>query len=108
MFKYVNSMERNYDSSTKNVTSIRFSVGRYCVLTSMISFKTAVTELYAIRRVENYLSQPLSVESYNKLFDKGDLFGTDRLEYKYEALGDNIHLEEITYDGGALFLACGS
>jgi hypothetical protein len=102
------------DKEHANVTSITFNVGRYGGLQKTITFDTPVTEHNAISTVENWLSQPMTLEHFNKLKDEQDLFcggaqfEDGDFESNSDALGDAHFLEELERKNGDVTILCGS
>lgn len=116
LFRYINSLEREYDDSEKIVRSVTFNTGRYGDNSHTIFFDAGcVTEKEAIEEVEQYLSQPLTETYYEKLRKDGDLFGSgapwveasEYMKIRCDCIGDARFLESIE-GREALILHCGS
>lgn len=59
-------------SSVKDVNSVTFDISRYGMYTKTLTFNDFLSEKEAIEQVEEYLSQPLTREWYEKV--KDDLY----------------------------------
>lgn len=59
-------------SSVKDVGSVTFDISRYGMYKQTLNFNNLVSETEAIEQVEEYLSQQLTLEWYEKL--KDDLY----------------------------------
>ena len=108
-FKYENCLGREYDTKKRSITSVVFDVSRYGEYTYRIKFSRPVSEKRAIRKVESYLSKPLTEIYFNTV--KDDLFfgpktWNDAVNRKYlyrgQCLAGAIHLENVEIKNGML------
>ena len=99
-FEYVKHLILLTD--TRNIQVIIFDISRYGKYSHAINFNVPVSEKEAIKKIEKYLSEPITEYYFNKV--KDDLFEND-LEYNelsekgYKCRGDLLtdasFLEEI-------------
>jgi hypothetical protein len=111
-FSYHLSTPKPLDQVQRKCVTITFDVGRYGINTHTMVFETKVTEVEAVRAVERWLSQPMTVEHLERLIEDNDLFDSDATLQDYpirgDALGDCIYLESVICDEGHITLLCGS
>lgn len=115
LFKYINSLDREYNDTHRAIRRITFNVGRYGETTHTIYFQMLVSEKDAIEQAEAYLSQPLTEDAYKMLVEKDDIFGGypwDDVKEFYKirgrCLGDAKFLEKVVHRGSSITLQCGS
>jgi hypothetical protein len=113
VFKYINSTESEYDDANKVVSSVCFNISRYGMHEHSIFFEEKVTIKTAIEAVEQYLSEPLTEDYYEKI--KKDTFSQfnwktaqEKFETRGAVLSDAIYLEEIDLNNGELTFFIGS
>jgi hypothetical protein len=113
MFRYQKSYEM--DAVYKNlkfVETVRFDIGRYNEISETITFKKPVSIKDAIKKVEEYLSQPLTAEYFNKV--KSDTAYDDStwddVKDDFQIRGDIVagFLEDIEIDNSEIILITGS
>lgn len=120
-FWYINSLSSyneeievgGYDDITKNVKSVTFDIGRYGQTKHTIKFKEMVTQNTAIKKIEEFLSKPLTRYWFNKVKKNNDLFPSwDKFESGYckgDLLGDCKFIESMSVDkNNNLTFECGS
>lgn len=71
-FLYINSFDRKYDNTKQKIRLVTFPISRYNKYDHTITFDKARTEKAAIHVAEQFLSEPLTKEYYNKI--KSDTF----------------------------------
>ena len=71
-FRYINSLNRTYNNSKRIIRSVTFPINQYYKYEKTITFSKLVTEKTAIQAAEQFLSEPLTKEYYNKI--KPDTF----------------------------------
>lgn len=109
-FKYTRSIKIN--NKEKKIRTIVFPISRFGKYKMSITFEEKVTELFAVKTVEEWLSKPLSEDYYNIV--KDDLFHDNIEAYgeninRGRLLGDCIFLEQINDVGSETFqIFCGS
>ncbi len=104
------------DDKIKNVDIVIFDVSRYGKYTQTIKFDEKVSVKYAVEKVEEWLSDKVTIDYFNKI--KDDLFFKfdsvdEELEYiknknKGQLLTDCIFLEKAEIYMSHLILGCGS
>ena len=101
------------DDINKNIDKITFNISRYRKYKHTIVFNEFVTQKYAVENVEEWLSEKVTIEYYNKI--KDDLFNSlgenvenILIKNRGDLLTDCIFLEELTYLSTHLFIDCGS
>jgi hypothetical protein len=110
--QYINCLEREYEDTNACYSFVEFPISRYRKHWHTINFESPVTEKTAIKAVEEYFSQSLSDEDYEKI--RKDLFMQEREYYtiRGDAIGDAKFLEDIDLkevDGKVGFVIfCGS
>lgn len=95
---YINSLpdQREFDDTDKCYSFVEFCISRYGAFWHTLTFDNPVSEKEAIDKIEEYLSQPMDDEYYNRI--KRNLFpGMKREEFsiRRDALGDCIFIETI-------------
>lgn len=115
-FKYINSIEREYNDVNRNVKSVTFSISRYSkyLMTIRFDFREPLkTEKETIEYVEDFLSKPLTEEWYQMVQD--DTFhqynwseAQKLFECRGDILGDAKFLENTHLNGGNLSFSIGS
>lgn len=105
VFSYVFS-ERLPDEM---VSSVVFSVSRYGESRLKISFPKQVTVFEAVKKVEAFLSQPLTKEYHAKYSNtEGIVYPFKEGECRGYILGSCIFLEGVNVRKGRAHLICGS
>jgi hypothetical protein len=100
------------DDVNKNINKITFNISRYRKYKHTIVFNEFVTQKYAVEKVEEWLSEKVTIEYYNKI--KDDLFNSLSeyenilMKNRGDLLTDCIFLEELKYLSTHLFIDCGS
>lgn len=103
LFKYNNSLGREYKDTTKTIEAVKFPISRYGAYKVILNFEENVTEMEAIRCVEHYLSQPLTQKYYNMvrhdLYWVTDNWEADELYYQIrgDLLSDARDLDRVEY-----------
>jgi hypothetical protein len=113
MFRYHKSYELDEDyKNLKFVESVRFDIGRYNEISEIIKFQKAVSIKDAIKKVEEYLSQPLTKEYFNKVKSdtQYDDSSWDDVKDDLKIRGDIVayYLEDIEIDNSEIILITGS
>jgi len=112
-FKYTDCLGGNTRLRNELCTHIKFDISRYGKHTHTLVFDKAMTINQAIKKAEEYLSEPLTEEYYNNI--KDDLFNCEGWEEdkKYfkcrgNCLTDAKFLENVTWHDGVPIIECGS
>jgi hypothetical protein len=89
-FNFTNALDREYDDTRKHVNAVVFDLSRYGDVRETIAFAEPVSEKVAIEAAEQFLSQPLYREHYDRI--KEDLYNMSWEEAKdeFELRGDCI------------------
>lgn len=109
IFRYRNSLDREYDTKTKNITSIKFHTVRYPDddnLNEVIYFNPATTEAEAIRAAEDFLNEPVTDEYYQ--LRAHDLADGCTYNYRYEMLANSFFMEFLEVNDGQITMIFGS
>jgi len=86
-FSYINSLNRLYKTTPKNINSVTFDVSRYGAHNAVIDFAEPVSEKIAITAAEAYLTRPMTQEQFDLVRD--DVFpGTEGLQFFVDGLGN--------------------
>ena len=102
-FCFVKSLDqrehKKFRSRQKHVHQVVFDISRYGKHSTAINFPQPVTVQHAVQKVEEYLSQPLSVIHWNKVSD--DVCNPQDPKTRGHCLGDCIFLEgvHVNHDG---------
>ena len=104
-FKYINSLDREYDDEKKNIKSITYAISRYGLYEHTLTFPVLMTELEAVKSVELWLSEQ-TTETY--LAELVDEFPDWECDIKGDALSDAIYIEGINNLSGNAVIICGS
>lgn len=115
-FTYYKSDDLYIDSRTKNISRIYFDISRYGKYNYYIDFDHKVSELEAIKTVENFLSGKITKEYYDQIKDdllNDDLTFEELESHGYECRGDLLSsctfLEDIQHlEDGVISISCGS
>lgn len=116
-FVYTKCLDKNrktLNTLEARCTDIRFDISRYGQYTHTIGFAIPISVRQAIKAVEEYLSEPLTQEYYDKI--KDDLFcdgeeweeAKKYFKCKGDCLTDCKFLEEILFDDTIAVICCGS
>lgn len=111
MAKFTYKKEK-LENTQKNVKSVTFGVSRYGKYICTLSFDDFLTEAEAVKKVEEYLSNPLTESYYNDV--KDDLFFDSYDNYKSgdacygTLLGDARFLEGLRRKDDKIFIVTGS
>lgn len=112
-FKYINCLRREYLTNPPNINSVKFDISRYGAYTHTIEFPNLVCENEVIEKVEEYLSELLTEEYYNKIVD--DLFhqmpwekAKKHFTVRGDCLTDCKFLENTKVINGQLIFGMGS
>ena len=100
------------NNSKKQVNSVTFSISRYSKYMETLHFDTFLTVKQAVERVEDYLSEPLTQEYYEKIQDDSFINTWDEAKKEYKTRGDAlsgaIFLEECDVYDNELSFSIGS
>ena len=112
-FKYANCLDREYSTELKNINQVTFKISRFGKYTHTLKFNKYVSEKKAIEKVEEYLSEPLTKEYYNRIVK--DLFhespwnkAKEDFMCRGDCLTDSKFLELVTVKNGELTFFIGS
>jgi hypothetical protein len=114
LFKYKIEIPNSAFSSVENVKCVRFDISRYGKYEAEQDFAKPLTVMGAIRKVEEFLSGPLTQEYYERVKDDTfHEFEWDRAQNYFKCRGavltDAIHLEGFNVDhNGVLRFSIGS
>lgn len=115
-FRYTRCFSKN--KATCNMLeskcfAVKFNTSRYGKFTHTIKFSKLVSINKAIKAAEEYLSQPLTYEYYEKI--KDDIFFSegwendkDYFKCRGDCMTDTKYLEEIKFNNRTVILLCGS
>ena len=120
-FKYIVSLDRNYDYKKRKILSIKFPTSEYAQGMhnenhyQTIIFDSPKTEPEAIKAIEEYLNEPMTEEYFNTKVKDGDghhFENWEKAKKLYKVRGDCIEnhrfLEEMYYDSHQVTISCGS
>lgn len=102
--------------SHQQISIVQFDSGRYGAVKHALTFNNPINGLEVIKKVEEWLSCPLTQEEYANLVRHKDLFfnpeqrAFEKYKCRGDALTDCIFLEVADYhpDSQLLSLICGS
>jgi hypothetical protein len=120
-FEYWLSLNGNraLDNTEHKISKIVFDITRYSEAEAVIDFGTRkVTELEAVNEVQNYLSQPITLDYYNivkEVMEDSGIYSFEefinRFKHRSELLGSAIFLEDVARsksDPDKYFIVTGS